>query len=83
MLEQALAMSMGGGSSGVARAAGRVEPDFNNMSEEEQIAYAMQMSMADSGSKYFDYFLVMSYDLCNCVLIINYHFICSDSNSQV
>lgn len=51
MLEQALAMSMGASSSGAGRSVGRTEPDFNNMSEEEQIAYAMQMSMADTGSK--------------------------------
>ncbi|ODM96963.1 26S proteasome non-ATPase regulatory subunit 4 [Orchesella cincta] len=50
MLEQALAMSMGTGGASSSRGAGtRVEPDFNNMTEEEQIAYAMQMSMADSG----------------------------------
>jgi len=46
MLEQALAMSMD------ARpgAAGRV-PDFSAMSEEEQIEYAMQMSMQEHASK--------------------------------
>jgi 26S proteasome regulatory subunit N10 len=51
MLEQALAMSMGSGSSGGAgrSGGGRAEPDFSNMSEEDQIAYAMQMSMADTG----------------------------------
>jgi len=50
MLEQALAMSMGsGGGPSAGRSSGRPEPDFNNMSEEEQIAYAMQMSMADTG----------------------------------
>ncbi|KAF0302174.1 26S proteasome non-ATPase regulatory subunit 4 [Amphibalanus amphitrite] len=41
MLEQALAMSMGGGGGTPAA------PDFASMTEEEQIAYAMQMSMAD------------------------------------
>lgn len=47
MLERALAMSMeeGGDSSG-----GQMEPpvDFANMTEDEQIAFAMQMSMQDA-----------------------------------
>ncbi|XP_037091945.1 26S proteasome non-ATPase regulatory subunit 4-like [Pollicipes pollicipes] len=43
MLEQALAMSMGGGTP-------PAPPDFAAMTEEEQIAYAMQMSMADQAA---------------------------------
>lgn len=30
-------------------------PDFANMTEEEQIAFAMQMSMADTRKIYFAY----------------------------
>ncbi|XP_043222702.1 26S proteasome non-ATPase regulatory subunit 4-like [Amphibalanus amphitrite] len=45
MLEQALAMSMGGGGGTPAA------PDFASMTEEEQIAYAMQMSMADQAAE--------------------------------
>nr|CAG4651943.1 EOG090X08NC [Triops cancriformis] len=46
MLEQALAMSMGGEEAVKSRTAAPV-PDFASMTEEEQIAYAMQMSMQD------------------------------------
>jgi 26S proteasome regulatory subunit N10 len=42
MLQRALAMSMDGGESGG-------EPDLAAMTEEEQIAYAMRMSMAEGG----------------------------------
>lgn len=28
-------------------------PDFANMTEDEQIAFAMQMSMADAGKSFF------------------------------
>jgi len=49
MLEQALAMSMGGGGSG-GGGAPPAAPDFGSMTEEEQIAYAMQMSMADQAT---------------------------------
>jgi len=53
MLERALAMSMDQPSSNVtvasaAPAAAPVYPDFATMTEEEQIAYAMQMSMQES-----------------------------------
>jgi len=51
MLQRALAMSMGGGEAG-AESAGSggsaMEPDLAAMTEEEQIAYAMRMSMAES-----------------------------------
>nr|CAG4638546.1 EOG090X08NC [Cyclestheria hislopi] len=51
MLERALAISMGQPSS-VAVGTGNANlgafPDFSTMSEEEQIAYAMQMSMQDT-----------------------------------
>ncbi len=61
MLEQALQMSMdnpgaaggssGGGSSASHRAAGGgAPPDFAAMTEDEQIAYAMQMSMQEHGN---------------------------------
>nr|CAG4644075.1 EOG090X08NC [Lepidurus arcticus] len=46
MLEQALAMSMGGEDTVKSRTAAPV-PDFASMTEEEQIAYAMQMSMQE------------------------------------
>lgn len=46
MLEQALAMSMQ--PEAVEQPTPSV-PDFGSMSEEEQIAYAMQMSLANSG----------------------------------
>jgi 26S proteasome regulatory subunit N10 len=46
MLERALAMSMEGGEK--APAAARTAPDFGNMTEDEQIAFAMQMSMQDT-----------------------------------
>lgn len=63
LLERALAMSMetgedepmivqegsGNSASGVSAAASQM--DFNNMSEEEQIAFAMQMSMQDSATE--------------------------------
>lgn len=45
MLQQALALSMETGDSAPAPA--RAAPDFSNMTEEEQIAFAMQMSMAE------------------------------------
>jgi len=45
MLQRALAMSMGGGG-GVEESG----PDLAAMTEEEQIAYAMRMSMADGGA---------------------------------
>lgn len=47
MLAQALAMSEGGHS---AAAEAVAAPDFSSMTEEEQIAYAMQMSMHDSAA---------------------------------
>jgi len=43
LLQRALAMSMD-----TEEKTGNKEPDLANMSEEEQIAYAMQMSMADT-----------------------------------
>jgi len=43
LLQRALAMSMD-----IEEKTGNKEPDLANMSEEEQIAYAMQMSMADT-----------------------------------
>ena len=52
MLKRALAMSLEGneevgtGSETKAASAGNI-PDFSNMTEEEQIAFAMQMSMQD------------------------------------
>lgn len=67
MLERALAMSMEtgedepmivqeGSSSSTGRAASAAastsaQVDFNNMTEEEQIAFAMQMSMQDSAAE--------------------------------
>lgn len=55
MLEQALQMSMDNrgpsGSAGV--------PDFAAMTEEEQIAYAMQMSMQDAGKYISNQFLLL------------------------
>ena len=54
MLETALRMSMDAGAGNTAAAAPsqpRGAPDFSTMSEEEQIAYAMQMSIQDTGSK--------------------------------
>lgn len=48
MLEQALQMSMDVGAGGASGARATV-PDFTAMTEEEQIAYAMQMSMAEGG----------------------------------
>jgi len=45
LLQRALAMSMD-----TEEKAGNKEPDLASMSEEEQIAYAMQMSMADTES---------------------------------
>lgn len=47
MLEQALAMSMNPDSTDQPTPS---VPDFGSMSEEEQIAYAMQMSLANSGN---------------------------------
>lgn len=44
MLEQAISMSMGGQEQKTPSV-----PDFGSMSEEDQIAYAMQMSMQNSG----------------------------------
>ncbi|XP_065353374.1 26S proteasome non-ATPase regulatory subunit 4 [Cloeon dipterum] len=46
MLERALAMSMEGVEEPLA--ATRATPDFSNMTEDEQIAFAMQMSMQDA-----------------------------------
>lgn len=46
MLEQAISMSMGGG---VQEEKTPSVPDFGSMSEEDQIAYALQMSMQNSG----------------------------------
>ena len=51
MLERALAMSMEEGGptkTPVAAANPRVPVDFANMTEDEQIAFAMQMSMQDA-----------------------------------
>ena len=68
MLERALAMSMdqqpSGNVSSVASAAPTVlapaYPDFATMTEEEQIAYAMQMSMQESSKSYSKiYYLVL------------------------
>lgn len=50
MLERALAMSLEGGEEEESSPMAAV-PDFANMTEEEQIAFAMQMSMADASSK--------------------------------
>jgi len=50
LLQRALAMSMD-----TEEKAGNKEPDLASMSEEEQIAYAMQMSMADTESMDVDY----------------------------
>lgn len=67
MLQQALAMSLEVGAGGATQAKGSAAakpaaapkaapaaavPDFSAMTEEEQIAYAMQISMQDCG-KYF------------------------------
>jgi len=46
MLQRALAMSMGGAEAGAEAAS--AEPDLATMTEEQQIAYAMRMSMAES-----------------------------------
>lgn len=51
LLERALAMSMDQPSGHTATSAAppaAAEPDFNTMTEEEQIAYAMQMSMQEA-----------------------------------
>uniref|UniRef100_A0A8D8LDS5 26S proteasome non-ATPase regulatory subunit 4 n=1 Tax=Cacopsylla melanoneura TaxID=428564 RepID=A0A8D8LDS5_9HEMI len=48
MLERALAMSMDTSGPAPARATSAGQPDFAQMTEEEQIAFAMQMSMQDS-----------------------------------
>lgn len=50
MLERALAMSMeeGGAAPAAAPAASRMPVDFANMTEDEQIAFAMQMSMQEA-----------------------------------
>merc|ERR1719347_1510162 len=54
-LQRALAMSMDTDEPvpvpGAPKKAARQEKDLATMSEEEQIAYAMQMSMADAGGK--------------------------------
>jgi len=47
MLQRALAMSMDGGEAPATRAAPQAR-DLGSMTEEEQIAYAMQMSMAEA-----------------------------------
>lgn len=58
MLERALAMSMDQPSTpnvvvpNVASSLGSVYPDFATMTEEEQIAYAMQMSMQEARKKF-------------------------------
>ena len=56
MLQQALAMSLEAGAAAAASAApappkpaAAPAPDFASMTEEEQIAYAMQISMQDCG----------------------------------
>lgn len=46
MLEQALQMSIDN-PAGAPRSSSGGAPDFSSMTEEEQIAYAMQMSMQD------------------------------------
>ncbi|XP_076034559.1 regulatory particle non-ATPase 10 isoform X2 [Oratosquilla oratoria] len=51
MLQQALAMSLEGGPTGSATFPTDGIPDFSAMTEEEQIAYAMQMSMQDCQPK--------------------------------
>lgn len=56
LLERALAMSMEEGESTITRTAPPV--DFANMTEEEQIAFAMQMSMQDQRK-----FFYLLYDL--------------------
>jgi len=48
MLQRALAMSMDTGEAGTGPAAPAPARDLSTMTEEEQIAYAMQMSMADA-----------------------------------
>lgn len=50
LLERALAMSMeeGGAAPAAAPAASRMPVDFANMTEDEQIAFAMQMSMQEA-----------------------------------
>ena len=52
-------MSVSQPESGVA-----VLPDFSSMTEEEQIAYAMQMSLAGGGEFHFDFLisLAITYD---------------------
>ena len=45
LLEQAISMSMGQSTEEQTPSV----PDFSSMSEEDQIAYALQMSMANSG----------------------------------
>lgn len=58
MLQRALAMSTeDGGSAGVAAEDGF--PDFANMTEEEQIAFAMQMSMQDARELMRSWSLIM------------------------
>lgn len=54
MLQQALAMSLEAGAAAPSAAAApalaaSLVPDFATMTEEEQIAYAMQISMQDCG----------------------------------
>jgi 26S proteasome regulatory subunit N10 len=69
MLERALAMSMDQPSVNTtvasAAPAAPVYPDFATMTEEEQIAYAMQMSMAEARK-----FFVRRYVVALCKLII-------------
>jgi len=52
VLARALAMSVGGGSAtpSAAAPAGGAEPNLSAMTEDEQIAYAMRMSMAEDDS---------------------------------
>lgn len=47
MLERALAMSIEESTAGVS-ASSQQEPDFNAMTEEEQIEFALKMSMQDA-----------------------------------
>merc|ERR1712096_512448 len=48
MLQDALMMSIGGGAEAAGAPAGGQDADLGAMTEEEQIAYAIQMSMAES-----------------------------------
>lgn len=65
MLERALAMSMDQPSSNTAAPsavpAAPVYPNFETMTEEEQIAYAMQMSMQEARKSCFYYYSWLFY----------------------